>query len=362
MSDGEINAMSQKAYCPKLFLPPKFLSRESVSVEILPEGVHYLLSKKTPVGLTPASYGFIPLPVGSVSLNKIEKRDLVIKALVDIRKKTGVNFVRFSIPEGSIYFFKAHTPNLKPKEIHDILDFKIEENVPLSAKEAVFDYDIIPNLRNTPGLDLMVFVAPSKVIEEYNTIFELAELMPIFFSPESNNVAKAVVKQSNEQIIVLVNIRGSKVVLSLVIFGIVTQTSSINFGGSTFVDSLVKHYNISFEEAVKMRNEKLYRENPLNEEIFLHLINSISVIKDEIYKFILYCNQRKDIDGQVDKVILCGRDAMIVGFEKYLSSNLNIKVEIANVWVNNFDLNAYVPEINKLDSMDLAVLNGLNLF
>jgi Tfp pilus assembly PilM family ATPase len=85
-------------------------------------------------------------------------------------------------------------------------------------------------------------------------------------------------------------------------------------------------------------------------------------VKDEIYKFISYCNEREDVDGQVDKIILCGRDALIVGFDKYLSVNLSVPVSVGDVWANNFDTNDYVPEINKTDSMDLAVINGLSLF
>ena len=37
-------------------------------------------------------------------------------------------------------------------------------------------------------------------------------------------------------------------------------------------------------------------------------------------------------------------------------------VKVANVWTNNFQLDGYVPEISRADSLDLAVLNGLNLF
>ena len=96
--------------------------------------------------------------------------------------------------------------------------------------------------------------------------------------------------------------------------------------------------------------------------IFSYLINTISAIKDEIYKFISYCNEREDVDGQVDRIILCGRDALIVGFDKYLSLNLNINVSVANIWANNFSFDDYTPEISRLDSLDLAVVNGLNLF
>ena len=354
--------MSHKVLYSKLFTPPKYLEMPSVSLEILPEGISFLLTRPTEKGLLPDICGFMPLPEGTISQGEIIKKEQVISVLTDIRKKTKVGFVRLSIPEEKTYIFKTHLPNLQPKEIHDILDFKIEENVPLSAKEAVFDYDVVPALKNKNGLDLVVSVAPLKFVEDLQAIFELAGLIPVFFSPESNNTAKAVIKEGNEQVVVVVNMRESNIVLSLVLYGVVCQTSSIGFGSSTFTELLAKYFKVPYEEALKIKKEKLYSDNADNMEIFSYLINTISAIKDEIYKFISYCNEREDVDSQVDRIILCGRDAMIVGFDKYLALNLNMNVVIANVWANNFDLDSYTPEINRLESLDLAVLNGLSLF
>jgi len=354
--------MPRKVLHSELFSPPRFLEMPSVALEILPSGIYYLLTKSTKKGILPDIFGMIPLPEGCVSKGEILKKGLVIKALTQIKEKTKVSYGRLSIPEEKTYIFKTHLPTLEPKEIHDIIEFKIEENVPLSAKEAVFDYDVIPNLNQNNGVDLVVSVAPLKIVEEYQEVLGFAGLNSIFFSPESSNVAKAVVKYSNQQVIVVANIREENIILSLVIYGVVCQTSSINFGSSTFTDLLAKYFKVSKAEALIIKKEKLYTDNPDNMEIFSYLINTSSAIKDEIYKFVSYCNEREDVQSQVDRIILCGRDAMIVGLEKYLSSTLKINVDIANVWINNFDLDTYIPEISKLDSMDLAVLNGLSLF
>lgn len=354
--------MSHKVSYSKLFTPPKFLERPAVSVEIQSNGISFLSTKKTEKGILPDVYGFIPLDDGVVSAGEILKSEPVVKSLIDIRKKTKLKFARFSIPEEKTYVFKIHLPDLKPKEIRDILDFKIEENVPLSAREAVFDYDVLPSSNKNDGLDLMVSVAPLKTIEDFQEIFNKAGLIPLLFSPESQNVAKSVISESNEQVIVLVNIRESNIVLSQVIHGIVCQTETLNFGSSTFTDLLAKYYKVSFSEALKIKQGKLYTDNPENMEIFSYLINTISAIKDEINKFISFCNEKTDSSRQVDRVLLCGRDALIVGLEKYLSLNLDIKVDVANVWTNNFDLNTYIPDMNKAESMDRAAIIGLNLF
>lgn len=354
--------MSHKVSYSKLFTPPVFLIRPAISVEIQPSGISFLTTQNTDLGVLPDCCGFVPLPTGSVLAGDIIKREAVVNALIDIRKKTKLRFVRFSVPEEKTYIFKTRLPNLKPKEIHDILDFKIEENVPLSAKEAVFDYDIVLGQKAGKDLDMIVSVAPLKTTEDFQELFKQAGFTPLFFSPESQNIAKAVIRESNEQIIVIVNIRESNIVLSQVVHGIVCQTSTLNFGGNTFTDLVAKYYNISLVEALKIKKEKLYSDNPENMEIFSYLINTVSAIKDEIYKFVSYCNEKKDTPGPVERIILCGQEALIVGLEKYLTANLELKVDIANVWTNNFDLNTYVPEMNKLNSMNQAAIIGLSLF
>jgi len=353
--------MSHKSLYSKLFKPPKFLVMPAISLEILSEGISFLLNKHTDKGIIPDIYGQIPLPPGAVSHGIIIKRELVLKALVEIQKKTKSTFAKLSIPEEETYIFKTHLPKLSAKEILDILDFKIEENVPLSSVESVFDYDIIPKHKKETGFELAVSVSPLRSIEDWQNLLIEAGFTPVLFSPESSNVARSLIKKNNQQTIVIVNIRRSSTILSLAVNGIVYQTSSIKFGGSTFTDLLAKYLNISIEEALKIKKEKLYKEHEKNMEIFSYLINTISAIKDEIYKFLIYCNERKDIDGQVDRIILCGQDAMIVGLDKYLTDNLSMEVSVANVWVNNFDLNDFVPKIDYLSSLDQAVVNGLSL-
>jgi len=354
--------MSIKSIYSKLFVSPKFLAMPAVSLQILPDGISFLATRNSEEGILPEQYGFIHLPDGTVSHGDIIKREPVIKALNEIRKLTGVSFAKLSIPEDKTYMFKTQLPNLEANEIHNVIEFKIEENVPLSIKEAVFDYDIIPKSRkDNKEVDVVVSVTQLKTVQEYQTVLELAGLTPVLFSPESNNIAKSVIKDTNRQVVVIVNIQERNIVQSLVVNGVVCQTSTLNFGSSTFTDLIAKYYKVDLEEAKKIKKEKLYSENSDNMEIFSYFINTISAIKDEIYKYVSYCNEREDVESRVDRIILCGRAAMIVGFEKYLSMNLNMEIEVANIWVNNFDLNSYVPEISKAVSLDIAVVNGLNL-
>jgi Tfp pilus assembly PilM family ATPase len=344
----------------KLFRTPRFLEMSAVSVEITPTGIYYISHKKTEVGLVPDKFGIVPLVPGEVVHCEVVKREPVLRALQAIRRKTGCDFVRFSIPEEKTYIFKLDLPNLKPEEIREVLDFKIEENIPLSSKEAVFDFEILPSKNAGSNLQVVVSVAPLKIVEDTATLFLDAGLTPIFFSPESNNLARALVHPKNQQTLIIANICEENIILSLVISGIVFQTSSVNFGSAIINESLSKYYKTTPTEAARMKKEKLYGDNSESLEVFSHLINTFSAMKDEIFKFVTYCNEREDIENDIEKVILSGQDAMISGLSHYLSANLGLPVEIGNTWLNNFKFDEYVPEINRAESLNYAVVNGLS--
>ncbi len=319
----------------KFLNPPKFLEMQSVSIEVTDQGIRFLVTEKTKDGVVPVNFGLIPTDVSN--------SESLVKTISDIRKKTKLNFVRFSIPEEETYIFKTHLPQLKEQEIREVLDFKLEENIPLSSKEAVFDYDVIKNNKFKQGIDLVVSASPIKIIEEWQNIFKSAELIPIIFSPESQNLAKSLVRPNNEQVLIIASIKNKRTIFSLVAFGLVCQTSSVSVGSDNF-------------------NDLISRGDKQDVDILSQIINPLSIIKEELGKFILYCNTRIDIGGKVDRVILCGRDFKVDGLVDYLSSGLNLPIEMANVWVNNFDIKQFTPSISKEDSFDYAALNGLSLF
>lgn len=353
--------LTKKNNYSTFFAPPKFLEMCSVSIEILSTGIYYLVNKRTSFGVIPDKYGFVPLPAGVVSGGEIINQESLVRALVEIRKKTSMRFVRFSLPEEKTYIFKTHLPNLKPEEIRDVLEFKLEENIPLSSKEAVFDFDVIRGNKKDSGLDVVVSAASLKIISCWETIFNLAGLTPVLFSPESDNLVRAVVRPGNQQSLIVVNIKDLNTVMSLVVSGNVYQTSSINLGGLAVRDLLVKYYKTTIDEATKIIDKNLYTEGPEALEVFAQIVNVASTLSDEINKFISYCNERADIVTQVDRLILCGPSATIVGLTKYLSARLNIPVDIANVWLNNFDLDDYLPELDRREALNYATVNGLNL-
>src|SRR3989338_2087146 len=114
-----------------------------------------------------------------------------------------------------------------------------------------------------------------------------------------------------------------------------------------------------------MKQEYGLQRNAPNKEVFPVLLNSVSILRDEIMKHFLYWHTHKDEQGRnnppVKKIILCGGDSNLIGLADYFSVSIKSPVVMANVWVNMVRPEEYVPEIHFKESLSFATALGLAL-
>jgi Tfp pilus assembly PilM family ATPase len=136
-------------------------------------------------------------------------------------------------------------------------------------------------------------------------------------------------------------------------------------GGETLNNMIQKSFKVDFAEAEKMKLEYGLERNVANKEIFAVLLNSVSVLRDEISKHFLYWQTHKDEEGKnnppIQKIILCGGDSNLIGLQDYISVSLKTPVEMANVWVNITNTENYIPEMTFSQAMTFSTALGLAL-
>ena len=163
----------------------------------------------------------------------------------------------------------------------------------------------------------------------------------------------------------IINMREESTGLSIVSRGVVQFNLTIPIGGDALTNALEKHFSVDTATAERIKEERGFVKNPENMELFFSLMNTVSAISDEANKLLIYWQTHQNTAGRsgtkIEKVILCGRDANLAGFDEYLGSALKVPVEIGNVWQNAFSHEAYIPAISFLDSLDYASAIGLAL-
>ena len=351
----------------EFFPPPRFLEMPAVGLDISDSSVSALELVRRKGAFALGRFGRRVLPEGSITGGYVNDKDAVVGELRKLKDELKLDFVNASLSEEKAYLFKTQIPRVARKEIRGALEFKLEENVPIPASDAVFDYTVIAQAghRADEHLDVGVTVLPRKAVDVYIEILAAAKLVPLSFEIEAQAIVRAVIAVGDRDTALVVNFGEHKTGLFIVSDEVVHFTSTVAIGGRHITEAIAKYLSVSVAEAAAIKQEHAAFKNRKNMDLFFSLMNAVSALKDELNKLSVYWSTHKDPTGEqgrkITKIVLCGRDAGLSGFADYLSLSLQSRVEVANVWQNAFSLDEYIPPLPFDESLDYAAAVGLAL-
>ena len=348
----------------KYFPPPAFLTMPAIGINITDEFVRVIEFKQTTKGLTLGKYKEYKIPKDVIENSEIKNKDVLVGLLVEVKKDFGYKFVRVALPEEKTYVFRTDLPHVPDEAVPSAIEFKIQENVPISPAEAVFDYSIIS--RATDRIDVSVTVVPQTLVAQYTEICNAAGLTPISFKVESQAIARAIIINGDMTTSLIINFGDRQTGFYIVSNGVVQFSSTLKLGGDSLTSLIERYFKVPYEKAVEMKRTKAFAKNSENTEFMYTIGNSLSIVKDEINKVQVYwrtytTDKEKTAEKNIERIILCGEDVIFAGIDRYLSLNVGLPVEVARVWGNAFDVSHYIPELPMVDSLNYAAAIGLAL-
>ena len=307
------------------FPPPKFLDIPFAGVHISDLFVRVLQFGKKNGALYIEKYKEVPVPPGTITAGQIDNREVIITILKNLKQEMDLSYVKVSLPEEKAYLFTTKIPIVKETEVRSAVESKIEENVPVSPNELVFDYKVFDH-RQKDHLDVVVSALPINLIDSYADVITRAGLLPISLEIESEAIVRSIIPKEDSGTSLVVNFAKEKVGLYVETFRVVRFTSTISTKGYAANDS-----NFLLQEI-----KKLY--------MYWH------TLKENVDK----------PEKKITQIILCG-ESFDESILPYLASHMDIPVVMANVWTSVFDVNVAVPKISFSDSLRYAGAIGLAL-
>lgn len=351
----------------EFFPPPRFLEMPAVGLDISDAAVTALELIRRKGSFAVGRFGRQPLPAGIISGGYVNDKERVVAELKKLKDVFKFEFVNASLSEEKAYLFKTRIPPVSKKEVRSAIEFKLEENVPIPATEAVFDY-----LRAAPEghdssdhQDVSVTVLPRKAVETYIELLAAAGLTALSFEIEAQAIARAVIRAGDRGTYLIVNFGEEKSGLFIVSDGAVSFTSTVGIGGRHLTDAIAKHLSVGRAEAERIKREQAPFSRHRDRDLFSALLNAVAALKDEINKLSIYWRTHGESVGDarkpIGKILLTGYDACLPGFDEYLSLSLSAPVEIGNVWQNVCSFDDYLPPILRRESLEYAAAVGLAL-
>lgn len=347
----------------RFFPTPRFLMSPSFGLDISDESLKFVELVPAKSGVRVGRYGERSIPSGIIESGKIKDPERLQEVLVKLRKEDGIRFVRVSLPEEQVYLFRLRLEKAGLENVREGIELSLEEHIPIPAQDAIFDYELL--WENSESLEIQVAAIPQNIIENYLSVFRSSLISVQSFELEAHAISRAVIKKGDLETYMIVDFGQTRTGIFIISLGAVVFTSTLDIGGVSLNNMIQKSLNVSAEEAEKIKRQYGLERNAPNKEVFSVLLNSVSVLRDEIVKHFLYWHNHKDEEGKdhppIKKIILCGGDSNLIGLSEYLSVSMKTRVEMANVWINIVDTRKYVPEVSLNQSLKFTAALGLAL-
>jgi len=314
------------------FPTPEYLNFNPSGIDIASDAVYFMKLKKNKEGLVPDKFEKISFGK-NIEINETlipEDRKIVVDALIQLKKKYGLEYIISSLPEQKTYIFSTILPKEAKADIPSFIRYQIEENVPLPAIDVNFYYYITGELNKKGDIGVVVSVFPKQVTNLFTDIFAEAKLYPISFFAESRALFHSLVKAGDQTSYLLVRLLPNRVAVSVLENGVVRYTTDIQINTDNLFNSIQSPESVTLKEALN---------------------------KVLIYWF----TSKKDLTEhkKIENVLLTGHNANSPEMIDFLERTLKINVDLGNVWINCFDIKKHVPEIDQKTALDYAAVIGL---
>lgn len=347
--------------------PPSYMQLPGMGLDISDSSLKYVQlnpNYRHPTDFTVGQWGDVDIPAGAVEKGQISDEKKLSSVLKSVYEQTGVQYVHVSLPEERAYIFETEVKRgTSQKEIVSQLEFRLEEHVPISPRDAFFDYDIVGETERSLHVSVVVYARDT--ILAYHRACALAGLTPLSFEVEAQAIARATLPRTDEDTHMVIDFGKSRTGIGIIHLGNLLYTSTIEIGGVDLSRAMRQRLGDSIAESELTRIKNTEGLLPRADDTGVHeaLLSIVSVIKDELATRLQYWHTRGNnrAKRRIKSIILSGGSANLKGVNEYLTQTLGIPTYRADVWQNVFSTQTHVPPIEYRFALGYGTAIGLAL-
>lgn len=317
----------------------------------------------------PTVYGCVRFPTPENAVKDGFIAD-VSELAVRIRKACADKGIRtkdviFTVASGKIASREMSIPMVKKKaKIHPLVMAKVPDLFPIDAEKYIFSYVTQgkPHEDGEDGMvqDVMVFAAPSELIDSYYTLADAAGLRIVSIEADGNAVFQVMRQQvkSSKGVSMSVQINQSATLVNIISDDKLLLQRVVPYGINVFTEVLIQEpaFQVQTEEdayTLLKRNRVILHNlnlaNPENNpslEKRIEVTDNASFLIGNIGRVIEYYNSKYK-DRPIEEIICMGQGCAVAGIHELLSNELGIPThtpsELAGVRFNRrVNINAYI--------------------
>lgn len=231
-------------------------------------------------------------------------------------------------------------PAIPIKELKEVVMHDAERYIPFPIQDVYIDFQVTGNVdeEGVSKYDVLLVTAQKQLIDTYIETFAMADMQLVAVDVASFAVMRSLVEDAEEeQLNVLILIRGETTDLNVIQNGAPLFARSIPMGSSTFIETIASNMGLELEEAINIFDRLVIPvvgdeefDDPMVEQAAEEIRFLLKDLTNEIQKSIEYFHQSQQEYTRIQHLVLSDRGAKIKNLDQYFSHQLGIDVEISN--------------------------------
>jgi type IV pilus assembly protein PilM len=237
---------------------------------------------------------------------------------------TRANEAAVSLSAFAAFTSLLELPDMTFEETSQAMQYQAKALVPMPVSEVVIDWIQVDRYKSKEGRSIqkVVLVAiPKRQIEKYQKIFQKAGLNLKVLELETVSLARILTK-GDPTLTLIVDIGARSTAFAVARNGTLMHSSQVDFAGSSLTYALSRGLSISVLRAEELKKQKGLMGTGGEYEISTLMLPYLDVIINEAKR--VREGYEKSYQEKIDRVILSGGGANLLGIEKYVTNSFKI--------------------------------------
>lgn len=326
-------------------------SRKVLAIDIGTSNIKIVVGKQLNKAIFVEKAYMLPTPLNAYDDGQLLMTEKLQQDIHDLltTEKIKVKRAICTVESSTIITREIVLPYAKPDELKNLVQFEIQQYLPIMMDEYLVEYKIIEEFmeEDIKKLKIQVAVLPKKIAGGYLTLLQSLKLQPVALDINNNAISKLFQYEvninnensSSQKTVAVIDLGRSQINLSIIDKGIQRFSRIIPQGGKNIDISIANSFNLSVKEAEEKKIQHASLENLTDELSSYDMVNElirsgVDIWIEDIQRVFKYYTSRTS-GNKIDEIYVYGGSSKIKGLSKFINNALNIPTfkieEISNI-------------------------------
>ena len=338
-----------------------------IGIDIGSSSVKFLQLNKSKSGQwSLAAFGKEELPPEAIVDGSVMNTGVIVEAIKGLLNQHRVKTKKVvaSVFGNAVIIKRISLQAMSLDELEEVIQWEAEQYIPFDISDVNIDVQILEGANPDPGqMDVLLVAARRDLVNEQMSLLTQSGLSPVVIDVDSFAVANmfAANYEMPSGTIAIVNVGAANVNIHILREGISVFTRDINMGGRQYTEEIQRTFNISYEEAEKMKvgGDEAETDAVVPQEVEDILLSVSESIAAEIQRSLDFYLSTST-DGYLDQIFVSGGAARTPGLLQAIQQQTGIKSDVIDPFRKiQVDERAFKPSFLNDIAPQFAVAVGL---